>query len=81
MEQINFVFFGKDSFDKKTVYDPYNLTSNKINEFFKGRTENYFIFKMKIGKILNYYIFSKLDNPIYFIGAFARIFSQNIDEI
>ena len=30
---------------------------------------------MKIGKILNYYIFSKLDNPIYFIGAFARIFS------
>jgi hypothetical protein len=64
MEHINFVFFGKESSDNKTEYDPYIVTSNQINEFFSCRTENDFILKMKIGKILNYYIFTKLANPV-----------------
>ena len=33
------------------MYDPYIMSSEKIEEFFKGRSENDFIFKMKIGKI------------------------------
>lgn len=55
MEHINFVlFFGKEFFDNKTECDPYIVTSNQINEYFSCRTENNFIFKMKIGRLLSY---------------------------
>jgi hypothetical protein len=49
----------------------------QINDYVSRRADNDFIFKMKIGKVIHYSIFTKFNNQISVIGTFGRIFSSD----